>query len=107
MQKFVKKTAAYVVVALSVLLVTPAVTPPATAAPVTDIWTHYYTCDMVLNGWKFRGCDSTGGNWGTLSGYYKEIESCSCQGSTCTITWYQWNGTTWINIGSNEPPHAC
>lgn len=81
--------------------------PTATAAPGSDIWTRYYTCDMVWLGEKFRGCDSTGYNTGVLSGYFKEIESCSCEGTTCTTTWYQWNGTTWINIGHTEPPHAC
>jgi hypothetical protein len=80
--------------------------PPAEAAPTTDIWTHYYDCALNMVGEKFRGCDSTGYNWGTLSGHYREIESCSCGGTTCTSTWYIWNGSQWVYI-NYEPGVDC
>jgi hypothetical protein len=80
--------------------------PTLQAAPGSDIWTHYYDCDLSYLGEKFRGCDSTGYNMGQLSGTYKEIESCSCNGTSCTSTWYQWNGTSWVHI-AGEPSPSC
>jgi len=77
------------------------------AAPGSDIWTHYYDCSLSYLGEKFRGCDSSGYNQGQLSGYYKEIESCSCEGTTCTTTWYKWNGSTWTYLGMTEPTPDC
>lgn len=96
---------------LAILLVAavvfPATAPRVDAAPATDIWTFYYDCSMQWMGEKFRGCDSTGHNIGiTNAGYFKNIESCSCEGTTCTNRWYRWNGTTWIQI-SGEPAAEC
>ncbi len=106
MRKFVRNAGTLCVVALAILLVTPAA-PPAQAAPSSDIWTHYYDCGLHAVGEKFRGCGSSATQWGQLSGYYKEIESCSCEGATCTITWYYWNGSSWISLGSDKPDPAC
>lgn len=77
------------------------------ADPSSDIWTHYYDCALNQVGEKFRGCGSLAYNQGTLSGYYKEIEACSCEGSSCSITWYVWNGTGWTYIGTSTPSPAC
>jgi hypothetical protein len=94
---------------LGILLVTLLATsaPQLQAAPGSDIWTHYYDCDLSIVGEKFRGCDSSGYNWGQLSGYYKEIESCSCEGTTCQSSWYKWNGSTWVYIGTTAPSPDC
>ena len=81
--------------------------PPVYADPQTDIWTRYYTCDMIWQGEKFRGCGSLGENWGILSGHFKEIESCSCEAGCCNISWYRWTGSSWQYIGSSEPAHEC
>ena len=86
-------------------LATP--TSHTSAAPSTDIWTHFYDCSLSIVGEKFRGCDSTGYNWGQLSGAFKEIESCSCEGTTCRSSWYQWNGSVWVYIGTTAPSPTC
>jgi len=97
-----------IVVTVAVLLSTAIAPPPrATAAPGSDIWTEFYDCALNQVGEKFRGCDSTGFNWGQLSGYFKEIESCQCEGTSCTESWYKWNGTGWVYIGSSEPAPEC
>ncbi|HUR80575.1 MAG TPA: hypothetical protein VM733_07400 [Thermoanaerobaculia bacterium] len=96
-----------------VLLVTLALsfafTPaqPAVAAPGSDIFTDIYDCSMTWVGGKFRGCDSTGANWGQQTGYFKSIEACSCEGTTCTISWYKWDGAHWNYIGASEPAPEC
>jgi|GEM_PF-2324373 len=97
-----------IVVAVAVLLATAIAPPPrATAAPQTDILTDFYDCALNQVGEKFRGCDSTGYNQGQLSGYFKEIESCSCGGTTCTYSWWRWNGSGWDYLGTSEPLPEC
>jgi hypothetical protein len=89
-------------------IVFPATAPAAKAAPTTDIWTDFYDCSMQWTGTKFRGCDSTGFNQGVTSGgYYKHIESCQCEGSSCTDTWYKWNGASWTMIAGEPNPPDC
>ncbi|HEX2832706.1 MAG TPA: hypothetical protein VHW00_06805 [Thermoanaerobaculia bacterium] len=91
--------------AFALLLAVPMV--PANASPVNDIWTVYYDCGMHWMGEKYRGCDSTGYNTGVTTGAtFKLISSCQCEGTTCTDTWYRWNGSTWIQI-AGEPAPEC
>jgi len=97
----------FIVVAVAVLLSTAAPPLPAVhAAPQTDIWTDYYDCALNVVGEKFRGCDSTGFNMGQLSGQFRTIESCSCGGTTCTYTWWEWNGSGWTLL-PGEPSPDC
>jgi hypothetical protein len=107
MQPSLKMLFRTVAVVAVMLLPTAASAPPAQAAPATDIWTQYYDCALIWQGEKFRGCDSTGYNTGITAGYYKSVESCSCGGTTCTNSWYIWDGTRWSYIGANEPSPAC
>jgi hypothetical protein len=89
-------------------IVFPVTAPRVDAAPATDIWTHYYDCAMIWMGTKFRGCASTGQNYGIVTGgYYKNTESCSCTGTTCTNRWYKWNGTGWTQIYAEPNPPDC
>jgi hypothetical protein len=94
----------FVVIAIVALALPSA--PVADAAPTSDILTSYFDCAGNFVGEKFRGCDSTSSNWGELSGAYKEIESCQCEGTDCTFTWYAWNGTAWVVI-PGEPSPSC
>lgn len=100
------KTRVVAILIVAALALTAA--PPRTdAAPATDIWTIYYDCSMHWMGEKFRGCDSTGYNMGiTNAGYFKNTESCSCYGTTCTNRWYKWTGTTWTQL-PGEPAAEC
>jgi hypothetical protein len=98
---------AIIVVAAMVLLATAIAPPPrATASPGSDIWTEYYDCALNQVGEKFRGCGGSGFNWGQLSGYFKEIEACSCSEPTCTDTWFKWNGSSWVQL-SGPPSPEC
>jgi hypothetical protein len=97
----------YFVMTVAVILSTSIHRTPVQAAPGTDIWTDYWDCGMNQVGEKFRGCDSTGYNWGQLSGEFKSIESESCGGTTGTTTWYQWNGSTWVYLPGGEPAPDC
>lgn len=81
-------------------------TPPVQASPTSDIWTHYYDCNLNQVGEKFRGCGSLGYNQGQLSGKYKEIEACSCEGGGCNISWYEWNGSSWVAL-PGPPTPSC
>jgi len=96
-----------IVVAVVVLLSTAIAPPPQVkACPSSDVWTEYYDCALNQVGEKFRGCDCSGFDWGQLSGYFKEIEGCSCDGPGCNITWYKWNGSSWDQL-SGPPSPEC
>jgi hypothetical protein len=97
----------YLVLTVAVILSTTVYRNPAQAAPGTDIWTDFYDCGMNQVGEKFRGCDSTGFNWGQLSGEFKSIESDACEGTTGSINWYKWNGSNWVFLPDGEPAPDC
>lgn len=85
-----------------------------TFAPVTkatgcsDIFTTYYDCCLNEIGSRWVLCESGGsGHTGTQSGAFKEVEiDPSCCGGTPTVTWYQWNGSSWVQL-SGEPAPGC
>jgi hypothetical protein len=77
---------------------------PVQASPSSDIFTTFYDCALNEVGWKWRGCDSQGQDWGQLSGHFKEIEASSCEGGGNSDTWYVWNGTGWSGLPGQPSP---
>ncbi len=102
----VRRIRSLAVIAIAVVLSTAVPPAPVHAAPGSDIWTFYYDCALNEVGQKFRGCDSTGFNWGQLSGAFKDIENCSCETTLCQDTWYEWNGSVWVPL-SGPPSPSC
>jgi hypothetical protein len=96
----------FIVVAVAVILSTAIAPSPVQAGPESDIWTFFYDCALNEVGQKFRGCDGTGFDWGQLSGYFKEVEVCSCGGTGCETNWYEWDGSFWVPL-PGPPSPAC
>jgi len=93
---------------LAVLLLFAATTfaPPVKAAPCQDIFTTYYDCHLNEIGHRYVFCGGGTDTGGTLSGAFKSIETNPCDCGSYTFTWYQWNGSTWVQL-SGPPSPTC
>lgn len=93
--------------AVALFLASLTVAPPTSASGCTDIFRTYYDCCLNEVGFQYVLCTGGGGSTGTLSGAFKEVEvEPSCCGGTTTITWYQWNGSSWVQL-SGPPSPGC
>ena len=96
-----------IALAVALLLASLTVAPPSKATGCSDIFTTYYDCCLNEVGSRYVLCSGGSGSSGTLSGAFKEVEvDPSCCGGTPTVTWYQWNGSSWVQL-SGEPAPGC
>jgi hypothetical protein len=81
--------------------------PTTKATGCSDIFTTFYDCCLNEVGSRYVLCTGGSGNTGTQAGAFKEVEvDPSCCGGTPTITWYQWNGSSWVQL-SSAPSAGC
>ncbi len=86
---------------LLLLMVSTSFVPKAHALRCHVIYTEYFDCALNTNGWELDGCDESYTSSGQLSGVFKEVEVDPCTCSGHSDTFYQWNGSIWVQI---DPP---
>jgi hypothetical protein len=88
------------VISVVVVLLSLAVPAPRAQAVIFDVLSTYYTgsCEnLTYNGYKWRECDGTITQSGTLSGTWRCDDTYDCtEGGAMVYHWYERCNNTWV-----------
>lgn len=86
-------------VTMLLVITLPLVVVPSAQAVTFDTLTTYYTgtCEnLTYNGYKWRECNGTTTQSGTLSGTWRCDDVYDCVEGTFTYYWYERCNNTWV-----------
>ncbi|HEX9984558.1 MAG TPA: hypothetical protein VGF69_14955 [Thermoanaerobaculia bacterium] len=83
--------------------------PPDAQAIWLDTYTVYFSdcAGSNINGWRWRECNGTITQSGTLSGHWKLNDWYDCSTGDQGYDWYEWCGGSWVYRGSGYQTPNC
>ena len=98
-----KKRTIAIVFVLTVIL--PLFAPRRAEAIWLDTFTTYYTgsCqNLAYNGFKWKECNGTVTQGGTLAGTWRNDDVYDCSNGTITYYWYEYCNNQWVYRYSSD-----